>query len=144
MARGHQVVGIDQSENLLQLARERFPQAVWLQSSLEDFAFQGSYEGVILWDTLFHLERSYHAPLLAKISHCLVPGGKLMLTVGGSAHPCFVDTMFGELFFYDSYPPEAVLAILQDLNFQPLIAEFMNLPTPDRDKGRYAIVARKL
>ncbi len=79
-----------------------------------------------------------------RLSHCLVPGGKLMLTVGGSAHPCFEDTMFGELFFYDSYPPEAVLAILQDLNFQPLIAEFMNLPTPDRDKGRYAIVARKL
>lgn len=65
-----------------------------------------------------------------------------MLTVGGFGHPAFTDTMFGETFFYDSFPPDKVLSMLAELGFKPLIAEFMNEPTSGRDKGRYAIVAR--
>jgi hypothetical protein len=65
-----------------------------------------------------------------------------MLTVGGSDHPAFTDWMFGEEFFYDSHPPETALAILQQVGLEPVLAEFMNLPTSGRDKGRYAIVAR--
>ena len=65
-----------------------------------------------------------------------------MVTVGGSDHPAFTDTMFGEEFYYDSYPPEKVLAALRRLGFEPLVSEFMNEPTSGRDKGRYAIVAQ--
>jgi hypothetical protein len=67
-----------------------------------------------------------------------------MLTVGGSAHPAFIDTMFGEEFFYDSHPPEAALALLRDVGFEPIVAEFMNEPTDGRDKGRFAIGARRV
>jgi hypothetical protein len=66
-----------------------------------------------------------------------------MLAVGGSDHPAFVDTMFGESFFYDSHPPERVVTMLGQVGFEPVIAEFMNEPTAERDKGRYAIVARR-
>ena len=34
-------------------------------------------------------------------------------------------------------------AFLADLGFAPVLHEFMNAPTSGRDKGRYAIVARK-
>jgi hypothetical protein len=37
--------------------------------------------------------------------------------VGGSAHPAFTDTIFGETFFYDSYPSKGVVAILKRLGF---------------------------
>lgn len=73
----------------------------------------------------------------------LTAGGRLMFTCGGSAHPAFTDTMFGATFFYDSHPPETVLAILDRVGFRPVIAEFMNPPTEGRDKGRYAVVAEK-
>jgi len=66
-----------------------------------------------------------------------------MLTVGGSDHPAFTDSMFEQQFFYDSYPPQKVLEILGNLGFIILISEFMNKPTSGRDKGRYAIVAKK-
>ena len=51
--------------------------------------------------------------------------------------------MLGESFFYDSHPPEILLRMLYDLGFESLVSEFMNLPTGGRDKGRYAVVARK-
>ena len=66
-----------------------------------------------------------------------------MLTAGGSEHPPFTDTMLGESFFYDSHPPEILLRMLYDVGFEPLVSKFMNVPTGGRDKGRYAVVARK-
>ena len=50
--------------------------------------------------------------------------------------------MFGQTFFYDSHEPAAVLRILQSLGATTEHAEFLNLPTDGRDKGRYGIVAK--
>jgi hypothetical protein len=72
----------------------------------------------------------------------LQPNGMIMVTVGGSDHPAFTDTMFDQPFFYDSHPPATVIAILEQIGFAIVRAEFLDLPTTGRDKGRYAIVAR--
>jgi SAM-dependent methyltransferase len=141
LSRGHRVTGVDQASELLALARARFPQATWIESRLEDFTITQRYAAIVCWDALFHLEREVHAELLARMARSLIPGGRIMITVGGSDHPAFTDMMFGETFSYDSHPPERVLALLDELGFAPLIAEFMNQPTPGRDKGRYATVA---
>jgi SAM-dependent methyltransferase len=144
LSRGHDVVGVDQSERLLDLARGRFPAARWLLSPLEDFEpAAGAFDAIVCWDALFHIRRERHAIILERFARTLVPGGRLMLTVGGSAHPAFTDTMFGHEFFYDSYPPERVTSLLGDLGFSIVIGEFMNQPTGGRDKGRYAIVAER-
>lgn len=149
IARGFRVVGYDQSEVMLALARQRFPGQTWICAPLEDCGFDvggaaggARYAAAICWDALFHIERSQHEAILRRIRDRLHPGGRLMLTCGGSEHPAFTDTMFGETFFYDSHTPERTLALLDGLGFRPLIAEFMNEPTGGRDKGRYAIVAQ--
>ena len=143
LERGHYLTGVDQSVQLLDLARSRLPKGVWIESSIEDFESGRQFDGVVCWDALFHVERSSHELLLARIAKLLRDDGRFMLTVGGSDHPAFTDTMFGETFFYDSHPPDKVLSILRGLRFEMLVAEFMNEPTGGRDKGRYAIVARK-
>jgi SAM-dependent methyltransferase len=140
LACGHRVTGVDQAAQLLAIARARFPEATWIESRLEDYTIPDGYAAIVCWDTLFHLERSVHAQLLARMAMSLDPGGRIMLTVGGSEHRAFTDTMFGETFFYDSHLPSRVLVMLDELGFEPLIAEFMNAPTSGRDKGRYAIV----
>jgi SAM-dependent methyltransferase len=143
LARGHCLTGVDQAVELLAIARSRYPRANWVESPLEDFVLRDKYAAVVCWDALFHLERALHERLLERVSRSLVPGGRIMLTVGGSEHPAFTDTMFGETFFYDSHPPDRMLALLAELGFVPLVAEFMNAPTCGRDKGRYAIVAER-
>jgi SAM-dependent methyltransferase len=125
------------------LARTHFPAARWIHAAIEDFRFDEGHAGIVCWDALFHLPRAQHRRVLAAAARALPPDGRLMLTVGGSAHPAFVDTMFGAELFYDSHPPATALAILADLGFEPVLHEFMNEPTSGRDKGRYAIVARK-
>jgi SAM-dependent methyltransferase len=140
---GHRVTGVDQAEELLALARERFPQGRWIEARLEEYEPAEKYAGVICWDALFHIPRETHERILARAAGCLDPGGRLVLSVGGSEHQAFTDTMLGETFFYDSHQPERVVEILGSLGFEMLVAEFLDLPTSGRDKGRFAIVASK-
>jgi len=142
-ARGRRVLGMDQSEALLDIARARLPQAQWVLSAMEVYAPPAGIRGAILWDALFHVARADHARILHGLVRRLPSGGRLMLTVGGSDQPAFTDTMFGQTFFYDSHTPATVDRMLLDLGCRSVIAEFMDRPDGGRNRGRYAIVAEK-
>jgi trans-aconitate methyltransferase len=135
------VTGVDQSAAMLQLARSRLPEQRWILSSLENFEAEREFAAVIAWDSLFHIPREEHAAILARARAVLPPGGRLAITVGGSEHPAFTDTMLGHTFFYDSHSPDEAIALLIGLRFRIIHSEFLNLPTAGRDKGRFAIVA---
>ncbi|KIF79830.1 class I SAM-dependent methyltransferase [Noviherbaspirillum autotrophicum] len=141
--RGYCIIGVDQSESLLDLAKARLPQQHWILSPIETVEIGNGYAGAIIWDSLFHIQRSEHESILRKVVDGLPPGGRLMLTVGGSAHPPFSDVMFGQPFFYDSNTPAETEQILRGLGCRLVLAEFMNVPDGAADKGRYAIVAEK-
>ncbi|SDH83495.1 Methyltransferase domain-containing protein [Nitrosomonas sp. Nm132] len=143
ISKGHRVLGIDQAEKLIQLARARFPDEQWVLSSIEQHQFSDDFHAAIIWDLLFHIDRSMHATILHRVVEHLPKSGKIILTVDGSAHPPFTDHMFGQEFFYDSNTPEETTRMLHGLGCRIVIGEFMNLPTIGRDKGRYAIVAQK-
>ncbi len=141
LARGHRVIGIDQSLALLRLARQRFPAQRWIAAALETSPLPAGCDAALCWDVLFHIERRWHEPILRRLHAALVPGARLMLTVGGSAQPPFTDTMFGREFFYDSHPPDTAVALLQALGYRIRRGEFLSRPTGGRDKGRFAVVA---
>jgi SAM-dependent methyltransferase len=143
LALGHHVTGVDQAAALLAIARERLPQGRWVHAAIEDFESSATFDAIVCWDALFHIERARHADLFARFASWLRAGGRLMVTFGGSDHPAFTDTMFGETFFYDSHPPETALALLDAAGFRPIVSELMNVPTSGRDKGRYAVVAER-
>lgn len=143
VAQGRRVIGVDQSEALLSIARGNLPNERWVLSTMQAFEPDQPCHGALLWDSLFHVLRTEHEPILRKVVDALPVGARLMLTVGGSAHPAFTDTMFGRPFSYDSNTPEESEQILARLGCRIVIGEFMNLPDGGRDKGRYAIVAEK-
>src|SRR5690606_30706120 len=143
VARGHRVLGVDQAEAMLEQARRRLPEECWLLTPMERFAADRPYQAAIIWDSLFHVPRGEHAGILRRVAGGLPAGGRLMLTMGGSAQPAFTDFMFGEEFFYDSLTPEETGQILRDCGCDILLGEFMNLPDDGRERGRYAMVAEK-
>lgn len=143
ISQGRHVVGIDQSEAMLELARRHFPKETWVLSPMEAYDPQVAYQGALIWDCLFHVRRTEHEPIISKVVSGLPSGGRVMLTVGGSAHPAFTDVMYGQEFYYDSNTPEETEEILFRLGCRLKVAEYMNVPDGGRDKGRYAIVAEK-
>jgi cyclopropane fatty-acyl-phospholipid synthase-like methyltransferase len=142
LQRGHRLTGVDQAEALLALARARFPEATWIAAAIEQFESTQRFAAIVCWDSLFHIERSEHESLFARFVQLLEPGGRLMLSLGGSDHPAFTDEMFGRQFFYDSHPPERALELLALCGFTPIVSELLDPPAPPRDRGRYAVVAR--
>jgi SAM-dependent methyltransferase len=142
-ARRHRIVGVDQALALLARARARLPQHDWIACRLEDFAFRGGWAAVVCWDALFHVARAHHEPILAGVARSLRPGGRLVLTAGGSDQPPFTDRMLGRRFFYDSHPPERVLSILRGLGLTIVAHDLIDRPTGGREKGRLAVVAEK-
>lgn len=142
LKRGFAVTGVDQAEGLLALARLRLPEGRWLHAPMESFEPDEPYDGAVIWDALFHVPREQFEPILRRVVRSLRPGARVMLTVGGSDHPPFSDTMFGHKFFYDSLPPERTVDLLVSLGLVIEHGEFINPPTTGRDKGRYGMVAR--
>jgi trans-aconitate methyltransferase len=142
-SQGHHILGVDQSEEMLAISRQNLPNEKWVLSSMEEYEPQNGYQGALLWDSLFHLPRSEHEPIIRKVVRELPSRGRLMLTVGGSAHPAFTDFMYGQEFYYDSNTPEQTEQLLRNLGCSLVIAEYMNHPDGGRNKGRYAIVAEK-
>jgi len=143
LARGFAVTGVDQAEAMLAYARSRLPAGEWIEQSIESYEPEMSTAAIICWDALFHLDRSVHEGLLQRWFVQLRPGGRLLVTFGGSAHPAFVDSMFHVPFFYDSFPPDVFLAMARSIGFSVVIADFLDRPDGHRDKGRYGAVFAK-
>jgi SAM-dependent methyltransferase len=140
---GRRVIGVDQSEAMLAIAKQTQPEQTWLLVAMEDYTPAVEVDAAILWDSPFHIRRDAHEPILRTVITHLRQGHRLMLSVGGSAHSAFTDTTFGQPFFYDSHDPEQALALLERLGCKIVLAEFMNRPDGGRDKGRLAVIAEK-
>lgn len=143
LERGLRVIGVDQSEAMLDIARRRYPGGTWVAADLVHYVMPAGVSAIVLWDSLFHIARNHHGDILRRAAAALPKGGRLMLTTGGSDHPPFTDTMFGETFFYDSHPPERMDALLRPLGFGILLADCVNQPDGARDKGRYAYLVER-
>lgn len=143
---GHQVVGVDGSAAMLALARKKLPAHRWIHALIEQVDFDETFAAVVCWDSLFHLPRHHHEPVIRKIHRWLVPGGRLMVSSGGLVDENgagFTDTMFDHEFFYDSLPPDRMVAAIEAAGFDILVAEMCNPPSGERDKGKWATVASK-
>lgn len=149
LRQGLHVTGVDQSKALLEIAMQRLPQGEWRHQAIEKYLPKRSFDGIVAWDSLFHLPRALQARVLKRLRGALVTGGPLLLTLGGSAHPAFTDTMWEQPFFYDAFPPEQAVEVLCGAGFEIELNEFLDHPDLDdkgqvqgRNKGRIVVLAR--
>jgi SAM-dependent methyltransferase len=148
LGKEYDLTGVDQAGDLLAIARVRFPRAKWIESDIESFRSKEAYGGIVCWDALFHIQRHAHVRIFRTMAQLLNPGGRLLFTVGGSgpnefndASEGFTDTMYGRRFYYDSYAPDLTVRLLKREGFETLVSEFIEGPTPGKDKGRYVVLA---
>ncbi|MEO6006220.1 MAG: class I SAM-dependent methyltransferase [Opitutus sp.] len=136
---GYEVTGVDGSAGMLALARTTIPSAQLIQARLEDVELSEVFAAAVVWDSLFHVDRSFHAGVYAKLARWIRPGGGLLLTSGGSEDPGFTDQMHGETFFYSSWKPDDVVRLLEIAGFA---VEQCEVDQPE-SRGHVVIVARR-
>jgi cyclopropane fatty-acyl-phospholipid synthase-like methyltransferase len=152
--KGFHVTGVDQSEKMLEIAKQEVPEAEFIHSDMINVQLNPGFGAAIAWDSIFHVERKHHSGIFHKVANSLEPGGRLLLSVGGSdaASPAeefaatydaeaegFTSEMFGHTFFYSGYQPRVTRGLLEEAGFE---IEVWEIDDPS-SRGHIAVIAKK-
>jgi len=140
VAQGFQLVGIDQSAKMLEIARKGIGHGEFLQSNMIDVELAAGFAGAIAWDSIFHVAREHHSAIFQKLAKSLVPGGRLLVSVGGSGAEEITSEMFGHPFSYSGFEPEVTRKLLEAAGFA---IEVWEVDDPS-SWGHLAAIGRKV
>jgi cyclopropane fatty-acyl-phospholipid synthase-like methyltransferase len=81
---GFSVVGIDSSPSMIARCRARFPDHDWIVADMRELALGRRFEGVMAWDSFFHLGVDDQRAMFPRFAAHAEPGAPLMFTSGTS------------------------------------------------------------
>ena len=137
--RGFRVVCVDESEGMLEIARRVVPGAEFVRADMCEASLEGGFAAAVAWDSVFHVARSRHREVYAKLFGLLEPGGRLLLSAGGTGDEGFTSEMYGRRFFYSGHEPSETVRLLTVEGF---VVELCEEDDPS-SRGHIAVVARK-
>lgn len=108
---GHVLTGIDAAPELVTLAQARFPGTVWQVADMRGLDLRRAFDGVLAWDSLFHLTHDDQRAMFPVFARHAAPGAALMFT-SGPAHGVAMGTYRGEPLFHASLDPAEYRALL--------------------------------
>ncbi|GAB4529060.1 MAG: class I SAM-dependent methyltransferase [Parvularculaceae bacterium] len=117
---GYSVTGMDYAAPMIEIARARLPAARWIAGDMRDLALGEAFDGVIGWDSFFHLTMAEQRALLPKLAAHIAPGGALMLTVGPEAGET-AGMVEGEAVYHASLDPDEYRTILTREGFADIV-----------------------
>ncbi|WP_018698531.1 class I SAM-dependent DNA methyltransferase [Amorphus coralli] len=121
-ARGYGVVGVDASEAMIGLARQKRPKGDWRVADMRSLDLTERFDGILGWDSFFHLTRNEQRAVLPRLAAHLKPGGRLMLTVGPSDGEV-AGHVGDDPIYHSSLSPEAYRTLLAEHGV--LVTEFV-------------------
>ncbi|MGP9418409.1 class I SAM-dependent DNA methyltransferase [Ewingella sp. AOP9-I1-14] len=113
---GHQVTGVDSSEAMISLCRQRFPTHQWQVADMRQLALGQKFDGILAWDSFFHLKRDDQRGMFALFEQHAKPNAALMFT-SGPANGEAIGEFNGETLYHASLAPEEYRQLLADHGF---------------------------
>jgi SAM-dependent methyltransferase len=98
------VVGVDSSASMLEMARSRFPSSEWLIADMRELRLGRRFDGVLAWDSFFHLSMDHQRAMFPRFAAHANPGAPLMFTGGPQAGEA-VGSYCGEPLYHASLDP---------------------------------------
>ena len=103
--RGLQVTGVDTSPTLIALCRARLPAGEWMVGDMRSLTLSRSFDGVLAWDSFFHLSIDDQRAMFAVFAAHTRRGAALMFT-SGSDEGESIGSFCGEPLFHASLSPD--------------------------------------
>ena len=113
LERGFAVVGVDSSPTLISRCRSRFPKAEWIVTDMRTLSIHRRFEGLIAWDSFFHLSHEDQRAMFAVFREHAASGAPLLFTTG-TGHGEATGSFQGESLYHASLSRgeyEALLAL---------------------------------
>jgi SAM-dependent methyltransferase len=131
--RGCRVVGIDSSPSMIAMCRERFPESEWLVRDMRAFELGRRFDGILAWDSFFHLCADDQRTMLPRFAAHACRGAPLMFTAGPSAGAA-IGCYHGEPLYHASLDPAEYerLLVANGFSVQAYKAQ-------DRDCGEHTV-----
>lgn len=82
---GYRIVGCDSSPTMIAMCRARFPDAEWLVADMSELALGRRFDGLIAWDSFFHLSMEHQRTMFARFADHAKAGAPLLFTSGPEA-----------------------------------------------------------
>lgn len=116
LARGFRVTGVDASPRLLAHARETLPDGDWRLGDLRTLDLGETFDGLLAWNSLFHLTPDDQRLALPRLLAHAAPDGVVMIPTG-PAEGEVIGEWRGEPLYHASLDPEAYRALLAAAGF---------------------------
>jgi SAM-dependent methyltransferase len=116
MAQRFDVCGVDSSPTMIALCREEFPDREWTVADMRTLALGRRFEGVMAWDSFFHLSFDDQRRMFPIFAAHAAPGAQLMFT-SGPKHGEAVGQLRDEPLYHASLDPEEYRALLAANDF---------------------------
>ena len=113
---GHELAGVDSSETMIALCRERFPAQSWTVADMRCLDLGRRFNGILAWDSFFHLTQDDQKAMFAIFAAHVVEGGALMFTSGPRAGEA-IGSFHGEPLYHASLDPEDYRRLLAAHSF---------------------------
>ena len=109
---GHPLTGVDFAAPMLEIARARFPQATWVESDMRGLDLGRRFDGIVAWDSFFHLQPQEQRAMFPVFARHLVPTGALLFTAGPDAGEA-TGTVEGRAVYHASLSPAEYAGLIE-------------------------------
>jgi len=120
--RGFRVHGIDISPHMIKLAIQNVPDASFELADIVSWTAGRTFNGILAWDSLFHLKTEDQVTTIRKIHDALTPNGVALLTFGGKMGE-ILSSMLGRKFYYNSLSTEEYTEVIDSIGFNVISIE---------------------
>jgi SAM-dependent methyltransferase len=145
LARGRRYTGVDLSQTMISLARERVPSGTFIQADLAEVAFPpDSFDAVVSFYVFGHVPAAEHVPAFRHVFEWLRPGGVFCASVPSGAHDGMQEEFIDVPMYFAAIGREATEDGLRDIGFDLELSEVREEmePTGETISFRW-IIARK-
>lgn len=115
--KGFSVTGVDISAPLIALCRQRLPDAEWIESDMRTLSLNKTFDGVIAWDSFFHLTQEDQRHMFDVFQSHIRPDGYLMFNSGTFSGEA-IGQFMGEALYHASLAPEEYRSVLAQHSFE--------------------------
>jgi SAM-dependent methyltransferase len=111
IAHGYDVTGIDSSPTMIELARTNFPDCDWLIADMRYLALRRRFQGLIAWDSFFHLTFDDQRRMFPVFAAHAAPGAPLWFS-SGPRHGETIGNLHGEPLYHASLDADEYRVLL--------------------------------
>ncbi len=101
IAAGFAVTGVGSSPTMIALCRSSWPDGRWLVADMRGLSLSRRFDGILAWDSFFHLRPEDQRAMFAVFRDHAAPGAALLFTSGPRAGVA-LGTLFGEPLYHAS------------------------------------------